>query len=59
MIGSDLCSFENTASGNCGDKISAFTTADQIEQLANNALAILEGLNAGSNTRIRAYDKKP
>ena len=52
MIGSDLCSFENTANGNCGDKISAFTTADQIEELANKALAMLSALNTGSSKEL-------
>jgi len=52
MIGSNLCRFENTAKGECGDKVSAFTTADQIEKLANSALKSLEMLNADSNKEL-------
>jgi len=52
MSGSGLCSFELTARGDCGTKISAFTTAGQIEQLAKKALAILEILDAGTNKEL-------
>jgi len=52
MNGSNLCSFSNTASGNCQSKISAMTNASVIEQLANESLSILGGMNAGSNTEL-------
>lgn len=52
MNGSNLCNFKNTALGDCGAKVSALTNADQIEQLANEALSIISGLSAGSNTEL-------
>jgi len=52
MRGSNLCSFVQTAQGECGTKVSAFTTSDEIEQLANKALASLEGLHASSNKEL-------
>jgi len=52
MNGSNLCNFKNTANNNCGGKISALTNADQIEQLALQALATLGQVNAGSNTDL-------
>ncbi len=52
MLGSNLCSFENTARGNCSGKVSAFITVDQIEKLAGETLNILNALNAGSNKEL-------
>ena len=52
MIGSELCSFEHTARGDCGAKISAFTTADQIEELADKALAKLRILDPGPDKEL-------
>ena len=52
MYGSNLCSFEQTAQGKCGTKVSAFTISNEIEQLANKALANLEGLHASSNKEL-------
>ena len=49
MNGSNLCSFEQTAQGECGDKTSAFSNAIQIEDLAKRALESLKTINAGSN----------
>jgi len=52
MLGSNLCSFENTARGNCEGKVSAFTTVDRIEKLAGETLNILKTLHAGSNKEL-------
>lgn len=52
MNGSNLCNFENTARGECGSKVSALSTANQIEQLAKSSLIIIKGLDAGSNTEL-------
>ena len=51
MDGSKMCSLYETADGKCGDKISAFTTADKIEKLANEALKIIESFNT-ENTEL-------
>jgi len=52
MLGSNLCSFENTARGNCKGTVSAFTTVDQIEKLSGETLSILKNLNPGSNKEL-------
>ncbi len=52
MYGSDLCSFSKTADMDCGGKVSALDNAYRIEELAQEALAILRGLNAGSNKEL-------
>lgn len=53
MNGSEMCSFEKTANGDCGNEISAFSTANEIEQLAKGALAVLENLNPASNKELQ------
>ena len=50
--GSNLCSFTETVNNNCGDKISAWVTADKIEELAGKSLAILAEINGASNTEL-------
>ncbi len=49
MNGSTLCSFEQTATGECEDKTSAASNAAQIEQLANRALDVLKTMKPGLN----------
>lgn len=51
--GSHLCSFTDTAKDSCGDKVSAWETADQIEKMASNALDILSTLDPGDNTELK------
>jgi len=50
--GSNLCPFLNSASQGCTGKVSAFTNADNIELLSNEALTTLKKFNAGSNTEL-------
>ena len=50
--GSKLCSIEKSAANLCGDKKSAYTIADEIENFASMALKELEGLKAPLNTEI-------
>lgn len=52
MRGSELCSFANTASGKCTDKLSAFNTAEQIVKLADEALLLLGEFDAGTNREL-------
>ena len=53
MNGSDLCSIQNSARSICNGKLSACTNADQIEQLALDALSILEGIGPVSNPELK------
>ena len=53
MPGSDLCNLAASASNSCGSKISAWDNADQIEQLAREALHLLESLSYGSNIDLK------
>lgn len=50
--GSNLCSFSKTAKNDCGDKISALTTADKIEELAEISLANLKEINVGTDVEL-------
>ena len=50
--GSNLCSFSETAQNECGNKIPAWITADNIEAMAGKSLAILQGLNGVSDTGL-------
>jgi len=52
MKGSNLASFAKTVDNDLNGKISAWDTADEIESLANTALAILSATNSGSNTEL-------
>lgn len=52
MNGSNLCSFLETAIDQCGNKVSAWTTAEQIDRLANDALEILARLDSKNNTEL-------
>ncbi len=53
--GSNRCSFQETADNNCDDgKISAWTTIDDIEQLAQSALRTFAGMGeGGGNTELK------
>ncbi len=50
--GSNLCSLSETAKGECGEKISAWTTVNKVEEMAGKALVILSTLNAKSNKQL-------
>lgn len=51
--GSNLCSLSKTAKGKCGEKISALTTVNKIDEMASNALDILSTFNYGTNTELK------
>jgi hypothetical protein len=53
MRGSKLADFKETARGGGGDKGSALLNADEIEKLAEDALAILPTLEPGDDTELR------
>ena len=59
MNGSDLCSIQNSASNNCNGKTSAWANADQIEQLALDALSIIEGYKSGIRHRTGTEPERP
>jgi len=50
--GSRLCSLSMSAKNDCGDKVSAWLTADKIEEMASKALKILSTLDSGSNKEL-------
>ena len=50
--GSALCSIEESAANQCGDRSSAYAVADEIEDYATRALAELKGLEVPLNTEL-------
>jgi len=56
MTGSKLCSIYETAEGKCGDKISAYETADSIESYANKALKLLQSLEVTDTELLLLID---
>ena len=51
--GSNLCSFAKTAKNECGNKISAWQTADIIEEQAKRSLAGIKKINAGADVELK------
>jgi len=51
--GSRLCSFSETAQNNCGDKISAWSTIDNIEKLAGISFTTLKEIQPGSDIELK------
>ena len=51
--GSKLCSLANTVNNDCDNKISAWETVDEIDEMTSNALKILSTFEAGTNTELK------
>lgn len=53
MSGSDLCNIQETANNNCSGKTTAWDNAQQIEQLARDALSEITKISPGANTELK------
>ncbi|MFC1761450.1 hypothetical protein ACFL6U_05155 [Planctomycetota bacterium] len=50
--GSNMCSIAISASDSCGSKKSSYQVADSIERYSNEALSLLNEMNAGAETEL-------